>query len=404
MEAFDQREIATLLLLPLFLIAFGLGLSQTWRHPIGGHARPSPAPAIAMRPAEPAGVIPSPPARSEPVTPSLRLPASPPPIAEPSIGQSASTAPALPDRAPAIEIPEIAAAAPLSLPALALPVAPPPVDAPKTASMHREDRLPPGPPDPEHREPEMKLAIVPSLSREPDQKQPISPLGPRICPAEPGFGEHRYDVRTVAAGENFGDRLAEAARRQVGALVIYSDAYRRIAFPMGDVPPLFGVCTDVVIRAYRALGIDLQDLVHKARIGSGDASIDHRRTETLRRFFASRGQSLAITSFLEDYQPGDVVTYHRPQNRHSRSHIAIVSDVIAPSGRPMIVHNRGWGPQLEDALFVDQITGHYSFRPADNPIISLARQRSTKTVLLQRRTAQSPSRIAQKHTAASASP
>ena len=66
-----------------------------------------------------------------------------------------------------------------------------------------------------------------------------------------------------------------------------------------------------------------------------------------------------MTDFAEDYQPGDVVTYHRPQNQHSRSHIAIVSDRLGPSGRPMIVHNRGWGPQLEDGLFVDEITGHY---------------------------------------------
>ena len=68
-----------------------------------------------------------------------------------------------------------------------------------------------------------------------------------------------------------------------------------------------------------------------------------------------------MTDFAEDYQPGDIVTYHRPQNQHSRSHIAIVSDRLGPSGRPMIVHNRGWGPQLEDGLFVDEITGHYRF-------------------------------------------
>lgn len=169
------------------------------------------------------------------------------------------------------------------------------------------------------------------------------------------------DHMTLTA-DAFGLRLAAAAESQVGKLVIYNDAYRSISYPMGDVPTLFGVCTDVIVRAYRAIGLDLQMLVHEARSGRGDANIDHRRTEILRKFFATHGESLPITSFPEDYRPGDIVTYHRPQNRGARAHIAMVSSVMAPSGRLMIVHNRGWGPQLEDALFVDQITGHYRYR------------------------------------------
>jgi len=161
--------------------------------------------------------------------------------------------------------------------------------------------------------------------------------------------------------EDFGRRLARAARAQTQHLVIYTDKYRTIGFPMGDVPPMYGVCTDVVIRAYRTLGIDLQVLVHKARVGTGDTSIDHRRTKTLRRFFAQHGNSIPVTEFPEDYRPGDIVTYHQPLGRGSQLHIAIVSDVIAASGRPMIVHNRGWGPQLEDALFYNQVTGHYRY-------------------------------------------
>jgi hypothetical protein len=81
----------------------------------------------------------------------------------------------------------------------------------------------------------------------------------------------------------------------------------------------------------------------------------------LRRFFARYGKSLPVTDFAEDYRPGDIVTYHSPAGRTSQSHIAIVSDAIAPSGRPMVVHNRGWGPQLEDALFSSDITGHYRY-------------------------------------------
>jgi uncharacterized protein YijF (DUF1287 family) len=180
---------------------------------------------------------------------------------------------------------------------------------------------------------------------------------------------------SALSDEAFGLELAKAAQSQVGKFVIYNDAYRSIRYPMGDVNGLFGVCSDVVVRAYRAMGIDLQALVHQARAGSGDTNIDHRRTEVLRRFFAAKGESLPPSSFAEDYRPGDIVTYHRPQNRGARAHIAVVSSVIAPSGRPMIVHNRGWGPQLEDALFVDEITGHYRYRGTP-----LTRDAAAKTV------------------------
>ncbi len=187
-------------------------------------------------------------------------------------------------------------------------------------------------------------------------------------PADRGGGRCEYiKVPKLAASvaavstATFGRLLAKAAASQTTDLVVYQERYRDIAFPMGDVPALYGVCTDVVVRAYRALGIDLQELVQKARIGIGDRSIDHRRTETLRRFFARYGSSIPPTDFVEEYQPGDIVTYTRPSGRTSQSHIAIVSDHVAASGRPMIVHNRAWGPTIEDALFANEITGHYRF-------------------------------------------
>ncbi|MGZ5890618.1 MAG: DUF1287 domain-containing protein, partial [Hyphomicrobium sp.] len=102
-------------------------------------------------------------------------------------------------------------------------------------------------------------------------------------------------------------------------------------------------------------------LVHNAKLGTGDPSIDHRRVETLRRFFTKYGTSIPVSDFVEEFLPGDIVTYRRPEGRGSQTHIGIVSDVIAPSGRPMIVHNRGWGPQLEDALLANPMTGHYRF-------------------------------------------
>jgi uncharacterized protein YijF (DUF1287 family) len=166
---------------------------------------------------------------------------------------------------------------------------------------------------------------------------------------------------TPGDAESFGLALAAAARNQLKDFVIYNDRYTRLRYPMGDVHPMYGVCTDVIIRAYRALGLDLQELVQKTKTGSGDPNIDHRRVDTLRKFFSRFGESLPISTFAEDYRAGDIVTYWRPQNRHSRTHIAIVSDMIGPSGRPLIIHNRGWGPQQEDGLFVDEITGHYRF-------------------------------------------
>jgi len=184
-----------------------------------------------------------------------------------------------------------------------------------------------------------------------------------ICPAGRGpLAARDASIITPSHAEPFGLALARAARNQLGELVIYNPKYRSIRYPMGDVGPLYGVCTDVVIRAYRQLGIDLQVLVALAKLGRGDPSIDHRRVEVLRRFFAKAGAALPVTDFAEDYAPGDVVTYARPQGRVSQTHIAIVTDLVAPSGRPMIVHNRGWGPLLEDALFADPITGHYRYR------------------------------------------
>ena len=202
-------------------------------------------------------------------------------------------------------------------------------------------------------------------------RRPLSPLTPDLALAEDPL--------------RFGQALADAAKAQTRELVIYNANYMTIAYPRGDVPSLFGVCTDVVIRAYRALDIDLQELVHDTRAGPSDTNIDHRRTELLRRFFAMQGEQLPVTSFIEDYLPGDIVTYYRPQNRSSTAHIAVVTSDIAPSGRPLIAHNRGWGVQLEDALFVDQMTGHYRFRgpsPALLAVVTAGRNSASAVVKL----------------------
>jgi uncharacterized protein YijF (DUF1287 family) len=227
------------------------------------------------------------------------------------------------------------------------------------------------PPAAEPAAPHHPERVIPSL---PSLKQP-----PELC--EPSAASHigltkpyRGHLGPRPSRDTFGVTLAHAAEQQLGELVIYNARYRPIAFPLGDVSPMFGVCTDVIIRAYRAVGVDLQAQVQSVRGRRGDPHIDHRRVEVLRRFFEAQGEKLLISDFAEDYQPGDIVTYYRPQNRSSTSHIAIVTDRIAPSGRPMIIHNRGWGPQIEDAIFVDQITGHYRYAgpPATNVPQSLS--------------------------------
>lgn len=171
-------------------------------------------------------------------------------------------------------------------------------------------------------------------------------------------------VRPATAAEQpFGERLVAAARKQTWLPVIYNPAYVKIPYPNGDVPWYYGVCTDVVVRAYRALGADLQVLVKTSGAGTGDTNIDHRRVPILKTFFAKAGRSLPVTRESADYAPGDIVTFHLPDGRYSKTHIAIVSDRKSPAGTPLVIHNRGWGVSEEDWLFSNKITGHYRFEP-----------------------------------------
>jgi uncharacterized protein YijF (DUF1287 family) len=162
----------------------------------------------------------------------------------------------------------------------------------------------------------------------------------------------------------FGRSLAAAARRQVSYFVFYNSSYQKIPYPMGDVPSYFGVCTDVVVRAYRTFGIDLQVQVRKSGVGSGDTNIDHRRVEVLRKFFTRAGTSLAISKNPDDYKAGDIVTYYMPNGWLSKTHIAIVADEKSLAGVPLVIHNRGWGVQVEDWLFAEKITGHFRYTGA----------------------------------------
>ncbi len=192
----------------------------------------------------------------------------------------------------------------------------------------------------------------------------------------------------------FSKRLTDAAIERTKSHVIYDPAYRKLSYPGGDVPSDRGVCSDVVVRSYRALGIDLQKLVHEDMRRSfrsypkrwglrrPDRNIDHRRVPNLRTYFKRHGKVLLVSANGSDYQPGDLVTWDiakpfvgtelasrksssRKRQRFAQTpHIGIVSTRMSADGqRPLIVHNIGWGTRLEDMLFNFRITGHYRFQP-----------------------------------------
>ena len=190
------------------------------------------------------------------------------------------------------------------------------------------------------------------------------------------------------------ERLVAAAHERTTHEVEYDPSYFKLDYPNGDVPAEKGVCTDEVIRSYRALGIDLQKEVHedmaanfaryptKFGLQSTDTNIDHRRVPNLRVFFERKGKSLPITAEAADYRPGDIVTWDL---NASQTHIGIVVDApSATPGRYMIMHNIGQGPKIEDILFAWKITGHYRYtgpappapQPANAPARSPSRRRA----------------------------
>lgn len=157
--------------------------------------------------------------------------------------------------------------------------------------------------------------------------------------------------------------------------VTYDGTYFSIPYPNGDVPANLGVCTDVVIRSYRAVGVDLQKRVHEDMaaafaeypskriwgLSRPDKNIDHRRVPNLRKFFERNGEVLQVSDDPADYLPGELVTWMLPGNL---PHIGIVTDLAdGETDRPLIAHNVGSGPELQDVLFKYEITGHYRYRP-----------------------------------------
>jgi len=174
------------------------------------------------------------------------------------------------------------------------------------------------------------------------------------------------------AGNNFYQQLAQSAAQLTRQTVIYDPAYYKIAYPGGDVPADRGVCTDVIIRAYRGMGIDLQKEVHEDMkknfplypkhwgLKTTDRNIDHRRVPNLMVFFTRHGKALEISDNPADYRPGDMVVWDLGAGV---LHIGMVTAQKSTNGtRPMIVHNIGAGQVQEDILFNFKIIGHYRYQ------------------------------------------
>jgi len=180
-------------------------------------------------------------------------------------------------------------------------------------------------------------------------------------------------AQQTLAQKQFLQRLVAAAVDRTSHPVRYDPAYVRIPYPGGDVPADTGVCTDEIIRSYRAVGVDLQKEVHEDIVrdpaayphdrrrlpAHPDSNIDHRRVPNLGVFFRRNGETLPVTSVAADYSPGDLVTWDLGGGV---PHIGIVVDRKSrPGERYMVVHNIGAGPHMEDVLFSWKITGHYRY-------------------------------------------
>lgn len=166
-------------------------------------------------------------------------------------------------------------------------------------------------------------------------------------------------------------QVVASANEQPGQTIYYDQSYVQINYPGGDVPLEKGACTDVIIRAFRKGGVDLQKEVHediarnfaayptKWGLKKPDPNIDHRRVPNLQTYFARKGKALPMTLQPEDYLPGDVVTWDLG---NKTDHIGLVTNVWSDAtGNYMVAHNLGGGVKIENVLFAWQITGHYRY-------------------------------------------
>lgn len=183
----------------------------------------------------------------------------------------------------------------------------------------------------------------------------------------------KQEISSIENPNSFAEKLSNAAIQIIDKDVVYTPDYVKLKYPNGDVPAKTGVCTDVIIRAYRKLNIDLQKEVHedmmanftkypnlkKWGLKTTDKNIDHRRVPNLEVFFGRKGKTLSITQKANDYKTGEIVTW---MIHDKLPHIGIITHLKSEDGkRNLIVHNVGNGQVLEDCLFSYTIVGHFSY-------------------------------------------
>ncbi len=184
------------------------------------------------------------------------------------------------------------------------------------------------------------------------------------CWAYPSLLEKKISIKNLSEKTR---TIIKAAKAQIGVTTSYDSSYKALDYPGGDVSLSTGVCTDVVIRALRSVDFDLQKELHESMLKnfkkypnnwglkSPDKNIDHRRVPNLQTFFIEKGWQKKVSETSTDYHAGDIVTW---KLFNGRDHIGILID-RSVSGRPLVVHNIGWGAKIEDVLFTWKITGHY---------------------------------------------
>lgn len=180
-------------------------------------------------------------------------------------------------------------------------------------------------------------------------------------------------ISPIENPNSFAEKLSNVAIQIIDKDVVYTPDYVKLKYPNGDVPAKTGVCTDVIIRAYRKLNIDLQKEVHEDMVANftkypnlkkwglktTDKNIDHRRVPNLEVFFVRKGKTLLITQNANDYKTGEIVTW---MINDKLPHIGIITHLKSKDGkRNLIVHNVGNGQVLEDCLFSYTIVGHFQY-------------------------------------------
>ena len=183
----------------------------------------------------------------------------------------------------------------------------------------------------------------------------------------------KQEISSIENPNSFAEKLSNAAIQIIDKDVVYTPDYVKLKYPNGDVPAKTGVCTDLIIRAYRKLNIDLQKEVHEDMVANftkypnlkkwglktTDKNIDHRRVPNLEVFFGRKGKTLSITQNANDYKTGEIVTW---MIHDKLPHIGIITHLKSEDGkRNLIVHNVGGGQVLEDCLFSYTIVGHFQY-------------------------------------------